>query len=212
MPFWITLVLAGCLWVAGLWEFRRRSDGRRLNLQQIRKILRQSGSIIPLLVAIAAATWLATSVLAQPISSSSLVIRVVPEAHLSPSQIPLMFIVSADGAVELTSQVANVLTWVRALPGEEIHLIARFGTMAGPSGTLPASAIAWHGSVLHATAGGQDATCTDGSMAAGLSQALVSGWQRSGTLACAVTFWLESPRSLAPGVYTVMVDLALYAA
>jgi len=153
----------------------------------------------------------AAAVVAQRIGSTGIAVNVGPEAHLSPLQIPLRFTVSADGAGDLTVQAANISTWVRALPGQQIHLTARIGTVTGPSGPLPASAIAWSGSTVRATAGAQAATCTNGSFASGPTQDLVSGWQRSGTLICAVSFSVVNPRALAPGVYTVAVDLLLHA-
>jgi len=166
------------------------------------------GQRTPIVVAIAAALWLVASVLAQRTGSSSLVVNVAPEAHLSPSQIPLRFIVTADGAGDVTTQAASIAAWVRALPRQQIHLMARIDAVAGPG---PAPAIVWSGSVSRSTGGAQSAACTAGSFASGPSQEMVSGWQLSGTLTCAVTFSLENPQSLAPGVYSTTISLALQA-
>jgi hypothetical protein len=149
----------------------------------------------------------AANVVAQRTGSSSLVVTVAPEAHFIPPQIPLRFTVSADGATDVIRQSANVSAWVRALPGQQIHVTAHLGTVTGPSGTLPSSAIAWTGSVSRATAGGQAATCTSGSFTSGATQDLVAGWRSSGTLTCALTFSLSNPRSLPPGLYTATIDL-----
>jgi hypothetical protein len=37
----------------------------------------------------------------------------------------------------------------------------------------------------------------------------VAGWQKSGTLECAVTWQLADPRSLLPGRYTGLVELTV---
>lgn len=148
---------------------------------------------------------------AQRAGASSLMVEVRPEAHLDPSQIPLRFTVSADGTSEPGSQAANISAWVRALPGQQIHLTARIGNLTGPSGMVAGATIAWRGTVSRATAGGQGAMCTAGVLTPGLPQELISGWGRSGTLTCDATFSLENARSLAPGVYTAEINLVLHA-
>ena len=161
--------------------------------------------------AVVALVWPLARVGAQRTATTSLVVQVAPEAHLNPSQVELQFVVSGDVAGDVTSQAAAIDAWVRVLPGQRIRLLAHIASLSGPSGAIPASAIRWSGSNTHATWGGQTAVCAGGSFAGGASQDLVAGWQRSGTLGCAVTFSLADPRSLAAGVYTGVVDLALRA-
>ena len=148
---------------------------------------------------------------AQRTATTNLVVQVAPEARLSPSRVELRFVVSGDAASDLTNQTAAIAAWVRALPSQRIRLLAHFAGLSGPSGTVPTSAIRWTGSNTHATLGAQASTCAGGSFAGGASQDLVAGWQRSGMLACAVTFSLADPRSLTPGVYSGVVDLTLRA-
>jgi hypothetical protein len=90
-------------------------------------------------------------------------------------------------------------------------LIGHLANLSGPAGAVPISAIRWSGSSLVAAAGAQAASCAGGSFPSGDTQDLVAGWQRSGTLTCAVTFWLADPRSLPPGAYTGVVDFTLRA-
>jgi hypothetical protein len=155
--------------------------------------------------------WPAARVGAQRSSTATLTVRVSPEARLNPGQVALRFVVTADGVGEVTSQTEAVAAWVRALPGQRIRLMARMASLAGPSGVVPIEAVQWSGARQRATAGGQSATCSTGSFAAGAAQDLVAAWESSGTLTCAVTFSLVDPRSLAPGIYVGAVDLALRA-
>jgi hypothetical protein len=155
--------------------------------------------------------WPVSRVGAQRTGSTTLVLRVSPEAHLNPGQVTLRFMVTADGLGEITSQTEAISAWVRALPGQRIRLIARMAGLSGPSGTVPGEAVRWSGASQRATGGGQSATCSAGSFAGGATQDLVAAWQVSGTLTCAVTFSMGDPRSLPPGVYTGAVDLTLRA-
>ncbi|MBZ5624916.1 MAG: hypothetical protein LAQ69_40370 [Acidobacteriia bacterium] len=154
---------------------------------------------------------LAATVAAQRTATTTLVVRVAPEQRLNVSRVSLQFRVSADGAGDVTSQTATVAAWVRALPGQRIRLTATTGSLSGPPGAVPSSAIRWSGSPASATGGGQGASCTSGSFESHGPQDLVAGWTRSGTLSCAVVFSLADPRSLPPGQYTGTVDLALRA-
>jgi hypothetical protein len=164
-----------------------------------------------LLIAAMAALWPAARVGAQRSATTILVVRVAPEAHLNPSQVTLHFRVSTDGASDITAQTETVAAWVRALPGQRIRLTAGPAILTGPAGAVPGSLIRWSGSAARATSGGQSATCTSGSFEGTAAQDLVAGWQRSGTLTCAVTFSLSDPRSWPPGAYAGVVDLALRA-
>ena len=143
------------------------------------------------------------SVLAQRSETATLVLTVPPESRLTPAQVTLNFVVSADGSSDVTSQTQTVVAWVRALPGQPIRVTA------GASGTVPLSALQWSGSAAGATGGGQQATCANGSFAGGATQDLVSSWTRSGTISCAISFSLAAPRSLPPGDYTAVIRLAI---
>ena len=74
-----------------------------------------------------------------------------------------------------------------------------------------AAEIRWNGTLTSATVGGQSATCTTGLLVSDTWQALVTGWQQSGTLICSLKFELTNPRVLAPGAYAAVVDLDLRA-
>jgi hypothetical protein len=150
---------------------------------------------------------------AQRVASTGLTVNVVPESHLSPRQIPLKFVVTPDGAGGITSQNQIVSMWVRALPGQSIHLKATLGAFSVPVRGL-SPAVQWSGSPAAATSGGQRATCNSGSFEGGppedlVSGELVSGWTQSGTLTCNIVWSLASPESLMPGIYTGTVDLNL---
>jgi hypothetical protein len=140
---------------------------------------------------------------AQRTATTTMVVRIDPETHVSPSQINLSFRVSADGASDVTSQTETVAAWVRAAPGQTIHLTA------SAAGTLPLPALRWSGAMAQATAGGQQASCTSGLFDSGVTQDLAERWTKSGTLTCIVTFSLAEPRSLAPGLYTGSIGIAI---
>jgi hypothetical protein len=146
---------------------------------------------------------------AQHSGTTMLVLRVNQEARLDPPQVTLNFRVSPDGASDVTSQSTSVAALVRALPGQEIRVTVRLLSLNGPDGPVPVSAVGWAGSTTRAMAGGQAATCSSGTFQPGATQDLVLGWQRSGILACAVSFALAAPRNLPPGLYSGTVNLAL---
>src|SRR5208283_2524346 len=146
---------------------------------------------------------------AQTSGTTSLVMQVNPEARLDPQQIAVNFRVSADGASGVTSQTTGVTAWVRALPGQQIRVTANLSSLSGPNGLVPVTQVTWAGSTAGATGGGQAATCSSGTFATGATEDLVLGWQRPGTLTCAVSFALAAPGNLAPGVYSGTVNLAL---
>jgi len=154
---------------------------------------------------------LCSAISAQRNGGTTLVVQVRPEAHLDPSQVMLSFRVSADGTADVTTQTAAIAAWVRALAGQQIHLRAIVANLAGPDGPVAASQLSWSGSPAQATGGGQQAGCTSGSFSGGAARDLAANWQRSGTLTCAVTFSLASPRALTPGNYSGTVQLALVA-
>ena len=155
--------------------------------------------------------WPAIRAGAQRTGSTTLLLRVSPEAHLNPERIALRFTVTADGLGESARQTENIAAWVRALPGQRIRLIARMASLSGPSGAIPSGAVRWNGANQMASGGGQAASCASGSFAGGATQDLVDAWRTSGTLTCAVTFSLADPRSLPAGAYVGSVDLTLRA-
>ena len=146
---------------------------------------------------------------AQRSGTTTLVLQVNQEARLDPQQVALNFRVSADGASDVTSQTASVAAWVRALPGQQIRVLAQLVTLTGPDGPVPVTEVGWAGSTTRATAGGQAATCSSGTFQPGATQDLVLGWQQSGILTCAVDFALSAPRNLSPGLYSGTVNLVL---
>ena len=164
-----------------------------------------------LAIAVIGMFWPGVRAGAQHTASTNLTVVVSPEARLNPGQVALRFVVTADGLGEVTSQTQAIAARVRALPGQRIRLIARMANLAGPAGAVPAGAVQWNGASRQATAGGQSATCSAGSFAAGATEDLVDAWKLSGTLTCAVTFSLVDPRSLSPGAYSGAVELTLRA-
>jgi hypothetical protein len=160
-----------------------------------------------LVSALVAACWVQVG--AQRTGNTTLVVRVTPEAHLTPSQVSLRFRTSAGGAGDITSQTEIVAAWVRAAPGQHIRLTASLGQLSDATGAVFSQAVRWTGAPFQATGGGQTATCTSGILQSGSSQDLIAGWQKSGTLTCAIAFGLADPQSLPAGTYTGRVDLNL---
>jgi len=128
----------------------------------------------------------------------------MPEARIEPGQIALEFRV-ADRVV----QTANVAAWVRALPNQQIRILARLAKLQGPNGPAPVTAVTWTGAVARSTAGGNQANCASGAFAAGQTQDLALGWRQSGALTCTFAFTLVEPGKLSPGLYSGTVDLSL---
>lgn len=144
----------------------------------------------------------------QQTESTSLVVRIEPEARIDPQQVELHFRVSPGGGSDVIMQVAVVAAWVRATPGHQIRAIARLMNLNGPAGPIPANAVRWTGAVLNASAGAQGAACSSGVFTPDTAHDLVQGWDRSGKLTCMVNFEL-SARDLPPGEYSGLVGLAL---
>jgi hypothetical protein len=146
---------------------------------------------------------------AQRSGNTTLIARVGPEAHLSPSQVSLQFRTSAGGGGNIASQTAIVAAWVRAAPGQHIRLTARLAQFSDAAGAIFPETVRWTGAPVQATGGGQAATCTNGILQSGSTEDLIAGWQRSGTLTCAIAFALADPQSLPAGTYTGKIDLTL---
>lgn len=160
---------------------------------------------------LSAVPLLSSATSAQRNAGTTLVVRVSPEAHLSPSQVALSFRVSTDGTSDVTTQTAAVAAWVRALPGQRIRLTANLANLTGPDGAVAASQLNWNGSAVQAASGGQQASCTSEIFTDTAAQDPAANWQRSGTLTCAVAFSLVNPRGLTPGIYNGTVQIALVA-
>ena len=111
----------------------------------------------------------------------------------------------------VAAQPLTVNAWVRALPGQQIQLLARVKSLTGPAGNVPASSLRWSGSMAKATGGGVAASCTSGTFADSLAESLISGWTRSGIVACDLTFSLATDIGAPTGIYTTEIDLALAA-
>ncbi|MBZ5583106.1 MAG: hypothetical protein LAQ30_13065 [Acidobacteriia bacterium] len=146
------------------------------------------------------ALWAGARIAGQQSASTTLVVHVPPEAHLNPPAVSLRFRLPADA-----SQAVPFSAWVRALPNQRIGVTAVLRDLSGPAGAVPGSALRWRGSRSAATHGGAEAACAGGSFATGASQQLVSGWNRSGTLTCALVFSLSE--DLPPGDYSGSVSL-----
>ncbi len=91
---------------------------------------------------------------AQRTGTTTLAVHVNQEARLDPRRVALNFRVSADGASDVAIQTASVAAWVRALPGQQIRVIARLVSLNGPDGPMPVTQVGWAGSATRATAGG----------------------------------------------------------
>jgi hypothetical protein len=141
---------------------------------------------------------------------TALVVRVNPEARLSPSSANLTFQVDQPGQA-VVSQPVTVNAWVRAFPGQQIQLMARVVSLTGPAGNVPVSALQWNGSVSNATGGGATASCTSGSFADSGWLPLAAGWMQSGILSCSVTFSLVTGAQSPVGAYGAQIELSLAA-
>ena len=136
--------------------------------------------------------------------STRLVLSVGPESRIEPSQIVLAF-----HAMDNLNQTAQVAVAVRALPQQQIHVLARLDELNGPGGRLPVAAVTWTGAAVRSSGGGNLARCRDGTFSAGQSLDMALNWQKSGTLTCAFAFTLGASGGLAPGSYTGTVTLSV---
>jgi len=139
---------------------------------------------------------------------SALQVEVKPEAHLYPSSAPLVFQVRVPGETAV-SQAVPITAWVRSLAGEQIRLFAQAAFLTGPTGYVDPAAIRWTGSMQRALGGAKAAACTNGAVAAGLPQLLITGFNDSGIAVCGVSFALVTTPDWPSGTYTGRVDLAL---
>ena len=139
--------------------------------------------------------------------STSLVIRIQPESHLSPSSIPLSFTVVRPGET-IVSEPVEVTGWVRSLPGQSIQLTVQTA-LTGPAGTVSGSRLSWTATQGRATGGGLTSTCTRGSFTGGAIQSLISGWSESGIATCNVSFALTTASDWPTGTYSGRAILAL---
>jgi hypothetical protein len=146
---------------------------------------------------------------AQQTVTTTLQVRIQAEAHVAPQRISLRFRVSPDGLSDVASQTESITAWVRALPGQRIRLEADVLALAGPNGPIAPAALRWSGSVLRASPGARGAACTAGTLDSGHRMDLISDWTLSGSMTCAVTFSVVSPRTLPPGPYMGTIDLVL---
>jgi hypothetical protein len=164
-----------------------------------------------IVLTITTAFWPAARVAGQRAGSTTLLVNVVPEFQVTPTQLSVRFIVSGDGATDILTQTALVAARARALPNRQIHLTASLGDVTGPTGAAPSAIIEWIGLSLGATGGAQSATCTSGSLAAGSLQDLAAVWPSSGSITCRIAFTLANPRNLPPGSYSTVIAVALHA-
>jgi hypothetical protein len=158
-------------------------------------------------IAVLAMLVLAIGGLAQHSATTTLAL-VVPEAWVQPQQVPLTFQVSADGAADIVSQGASVAAGVRALPGEAIRVTMQLANLQGPgkSGLRRQSAMERHRGPRHRRRAGGSVHFRR-SDRRGSRPGPGEGWQKSGTVECAVTRQLADPRSLPPGRYSDLVQI-----
>ncbi len=129
--------------------------------------------------------------------SSTLALRVEPEAWLNISSVPLRFAVPGTATVTATLEA-----WARPLPGQRVRIVATpAGDLTGSAGRIPVSAVSWSGAKTAARGGGATASCTGGTLAGGGTD-LAAGWTRPGTLTCTVAFTLQDAGRYSPGVYS----------
>jgi hypothetical protein len=156
-------------------------------------------------------TGFALAVWAQSSGGSALVIRINPEAHLSPASTRLSFLVPNPAEIAISTPV-TITAWVRALPNRQIRLTAQAVNLTGPVGAIPLGTIAWNGTMTSTPTGGAAAAaCTSGSFGAGGPKKLISGWTRSGIAVCTVTFTLATDAAWPQGAYSGQVDFSLLA-
>ena len=151
---------------------------------------------------------LASLLAGQNNGSSGLVLRVNPEAHLTPSSAQLAFHVARPGDTAISSPV-TVNAWVRALPGQQILLTAHVRKLTGPVGDVPFAALQWSGQMLSAKGGGQAANCLGGGFSSGPDQPVIGGWNESGIATCSMRFSLTTNSTWLQGDYAGQVDLQL---
>ena len=155
------------------------------------------------------AQWLSSALLAQSSGITRLVVRVEPDVLLSEPRVALRFYLDPASPSSVTSQTAVITARVRTLPGQRIRLLAQASALAGPAGDLPASSIGWTGASINPSAQSGEAACTSGTFRSSVLQDLVSGWGRSGTVTCEITFSLAAPDRLPPGAYSGIIDLTV---
>ena len=169
-------------------------------MQQIRR--RAAG-----IAALAAITFILH---AQNFAASALVIRVDPEIHLDTPSASLSFQLNNPGET-LYSQPVAVTAWVRALPGQQIHLTALLQSLKGPSGDAQPASLTWTGAMSSATGGATAASCSAGGFSNNEPQQLIANWTQSGIARCAFTFALATNSSWPAGRYDGAVSFSLTA-
>jgi hypothetical protein len=137
-------------------------------------------------------------------ATSSLVLRVRPEAIVTPVRCSLRFVVGTDGS-PIAEENIQVQAKVRALPRQKIEIVANVTELQGEATRIPAANLLFRGVRTSARSGAESASCSSGSVA---TASLVSNWIQSGSLTCAVSFFLK-PGKYVPGTYTGNVALEL---
>ena len=143
--------------------------------------------------------------------SNSMVVHVVPETSIDPSQILLQFAVPSDRTQSVPAQTTRLTVRARVLPAQTIRVRATLGDVTGPTGSAPAS-IGWTGSRTAGTGGGKAGACTSGETQAKRSADLVSNWAASGAMTCALQFALSNASELPPGQYRGTLSITLLVA
>ncbi len=165
---------------------------------------------LPAIVAcVIAAAWLSIGLRAQRNGATELLLRVEPDAHLSPLRVTLRLHLDPAPNPHQARQTELITARVRALPGQRIRLLARASPLAGPAGGVPASRLQWSGKTIAAASQAGQAVCGSGGFLEGEPSDLIHGWTRSGAVTCEITFSLTGTGHLPAGLYTGVVDLAV---
>jgi hypothetical protein len=140
--------------------------------------------------------------------SSGLTIQVNPESYLDTPVASLSFQVASHGEIAY-SQPVTITAWVRALPGQQIHLTAQVSSLSGPSGSAPDASLAFTAAMSGASGGATDATCASGNFTGPYPQQLINDWNRSGIARCIVIFALVPGAAATAGTYNASVSFSL---
>lgn len=137
---------------------------------------------------------------AQSSQNVTLHFEVLPEVRLNISTVTLHFKIPSDADAEIPSQTVDLVALARPARGQFVHLFLR-----------SASELRWSATKTASRAGGNEATCTSGSVVRSEPADLVSNWVRGGAVTCAVTFSPADPSKYPPGVHnaTLNFDISL---
>jgi hypothetical protein len=139
----------------------------------------------------------------QNVASTGLALRIIPEARIMPSSIPLAFDVSGSGTAD--PQPVTVEAWFRALPNYKTGLNAQITDLAGQPGGIPASDVHWDVVTMSGAGGGGSGQCTPQAAA---GSGILCRWSSPGKATVRITFSIAAA-SLPAGHYSGRVDFSL---